>query len=421
MDRGRAAWPVLFLPWRSSEWLLHLTNGNESGHQPEGHLVRVWMAVWIIRILSDTPDELPICNTAQKRLPAPVGWQNSYLGCARCTPYAIPCLCFGAEDQDVGLHALYGQPKTVDEAVDRMLYYQFTWHHRLAGSVRKMSLCVEHHLEESPMAEELVRIRSRREKIEQTLGKCKYNPKWAWTRCRVGHAWLQLGRCYYCGEVDHLQRDCRTCSWNGNTGRNQCKQRKHTRKSRRKPVSSGIDSVSQRTTAYDSSHPSLVSCQQEVSMSPSGHERKRNRKQRTQLHCHLTRYSGTLDGLEEEGERTRPCEPVSNSQGIAVFAVCVDVNGMALDGVVDTGAEVCVLSKEAYQLMDPRPPVKKCITILQAGKDSEVEEFIAGPFNICTTMKRTCEWPPWRTGCCWVWMFCSIEGFALTWTMELWN
>lgn len=37
--------------------------------------------------------------------------------------YAIHCFCFGAEDQDAGLHALDCQPKTVEEAVDRMLYY----------------------------------------------------------------------------------------------------------------------------------------------------------------------------------------------------------------------------------------------------------------------------------------------------------
>lgn len=60
----------------------------------------------------------------------------------------------------------------------------------------------------------------------------------------------------------------------------------------------------------------------------------------------------------------------------------MDVNGLALDAVVDTGADVSVLSKEAYQLMEPRLPVKECITMLQAGKDSEIEGFIAGPFNI---------------------------------------
>lgn len=55
---------------------------------------------------------------------------------------------------------------------------------------------------------------------------------------------------------------------------------------------------------------------------------------------------------------------------------------MAIDAVVDTGVEVSVLTNEAYQLMDPRPPVKECIALLQAGEDSEVEEFIAESFNI---------------------------------------
>lgn len=92
---------------------------------------------------------------------------------------------------------------------------------------------------------------------------------------------------------------------------------------------------------------------------------KRNRKQRARLHHHFTlhedsldadRQLDSLDGLEEEAVRTRFFWPVSNSQRTARFAVSVDVNGMALDALVDTGAEVSVLYRKAYQLMDPRPP-----------------------------------------------------------------
>lgn len=36
----------------------------------------------------------------------------------------IPRLCYGAEDFDAGLHALDGSPKTVEEALNRMQYYQ---------------------------------------------------------------------------------------------------------------------------------------------------------------------------------------------------------------------------------------------------------------------------------------------------------
>jgi hypothetical protein len=35
-------------------------------------------------------------------------------------------LCFGAEDSDTGLYALDRQPKTVEEAVDRIEYFQHT-------------------------------------------------------------------------------------------------------------------------------------------------------------------------------------------------------------------------------------------------------------------------------------------------------
>ena len=37
---------------------------------------------------------------------------------------AIPQLCYGAEDKDAVMYALDGQPKTVEEAVDRMQFYQ---------------------------------------------------------------------------------------------------------------------------------------------------------------------------------------------------------------------------------------------------------------------------------------------------------
>ena len=37
---------------------------------------------------------------------------------------AIPRLCYGPEDRDVGIYALDGQPKRVEEAVDRMQFFQ---------------------------------------------------------------------------------------------------------------------------------------------------------------------------------------------------------------------------------------------------------------------------------------------------------
>lgn len=37
---------------------------------------------------------------------------------------AIPRLCYGAEDREAGLYTLDGQPKTMEEAVDHMQYFQ---------------------------------------------------------------------------------------------------------------------------------------------------------------------------------------------------------------------------------------------------------------------------------------------------------
>ena len=37
---------------------------------------------------------------------------------------AIPRLCYGAEGKDAGMYFLDGQPKTVEEAVDRMQFFQ---------------------------------------------------------------------------------------------------------------------------------------------------------------------------------------------------------------------------------------------------------------------------------------------------------
>ena len=36
----------------------------------------------------------------------------------------IPRLCYGAEDKDAGMYAIDTQPKTVEEAVDCMQFYQ---------------------------------------------------------------------------------------------------------------------------------------------------------------------------------------------------------------------------------------------------------------------------------------------------------
>jgi predicted aspartyl protease len=45
----------------------------------------------------------------------------------------------------------------------------------------------------------------------------------------------------------------------------------------------------------------------------------------------------------------------------------VAVQGVPVHAVVDTGAEVSVLSKWVYDELEPRPPTKQYVTMTQAG------------------------------------------------------
>lgn len=99
--------------------------------------MQVWQMVWIIHI-SDASAEFLVNNTAQQRVPAPVGQQSPYLATFAFPTvpgvhvYAVSCQCFGAKEQDSGLYALDVQPKTMEKAVDCMLFYQYMHQHRPA-------------------------------------------------------------------------------------------------------------------------------------------------------------------------------------------------------------------------------------------------------------------------------------------------
>ena len=88
---------------------------------------------------------------------------------------AIPRLCYGANDKDTGMYALDGQPKTVEEAVDHMQYYQHSRHFRSPlpkhEAVRTVALeedqakCVE----EKNSTRELPELQSRVQDLERAL------------------------------------------------------------------------------------------------------------------------------------------------------------------------------------------------------------------------------------------------------------
>ena len=66
---------------------------------------------------------------------------------------------------------------------------------------------------------------------------------------------------------------------------------------------------------------------------------------------------------EEEGAVT----VLKLSNGV-MFRVPVEVQGMQLQAVVDTAAQVTLVSEEFYKSLDPAPPIRKEVVMNTAGK-----------------------------------------------------
>ena len=64
------------------------------------------------------------------------------------------------------------------------------------------------------------------------------------------------------------------------------------------------------------------------------------------------------------------------------FTVQIEIKGTPLEAVVDTGAEVTVLGTEVYDRLQEKPPVRRRVTMLQAGDSARLKGFIADPFDV---------------------------------------
>jgi hypothetical protein len=65
-----------------------------------------------------------------------------------------------------------------------------------------------------------------------------------------------------------------------------------------------------------------------------------------------------------------------------MFRVPVEVQGMQLQSVVDTAAQVTLVSEEFYKSLDPAPPIRKEVVMNTAGKGMQMNGYIAGPFQV---------------------------------------
>ena len=69
------------------------------------------------------------------------------------------------------------------------------------------------------------------------------------------------------------------------------------------------------------------------------------------------------------------------SNGV-MFRVPVKVQGMQLQAVVDTAAQVTLVSEEFYKSLDPAPPIRKEVVMNTAGKGMQMNGYIDGPFQV---------------------------------------
>lgn len=150
---------------------------------------------------------------------------------------AIPRLCFGAEDVDAGLYALDGNPKTVEEALDRMQFYQHSRRRRPSQHVavrqvaedddRAVESGRDRDGESCEMQEMKRRINQLEEALEERRTPAKpENSEIQDLTSRIYELEIALkemsrrsgtpppctreeaGLCFQCGEMGHFCRDC---------------------------------------------------------------------------------------------------------------------------------------------------------------------------------------------------------------------
>ena len=84
-------------------------------------------------------------------------------------------------------------------------------------------------------------------------------------------------------------------------------------------------------------------------------------------------------GTEEEDDGAVTVLKLSNG---VMFRVPVEVQVMQLQAVVDTAAQVTLVSEEFYKLQDPAPPIRKEVDMNTAGKGMQMNRNITGPFQV---------------------------------------
>jgi hypothetical protein len=98
----------------------------------------------------------------------------------------------------------------------------------------------------------------------------------------------------------------------------------------------------------------------------------------------------------------------------------VEVQGVTVKAVVDTGGEVSVLSKRVYDELDPKPPIKQYVTMTQARENAKMNGIITGPVEMrfgSMGYSGDLYVAPYKTRCSYTWN--SYTGGRLAWTWKV--
>ena len=177
----------------------------------------------------DPPVELSVGGARQWGVPPPVVQPGAHAGypglpsAPRRACQAIPRLCYGAEDKDAGMYSLDGQPKMVEEAVDRMQFLQ----HSRQGCPPKLKRDVRAVTPEEESqgtgngrpSRKIQDPQSRLKELERALQPVQPNPTRNTSPPRAAVKERSPPACYKCRELGHYRRNCpRNSGMTGNTG-----------------------------------------------------------------------------------------------------------------------------------------------------------------------------------------------------------
>ena len=66
----------------------------------------------------------------------------------------------------------------------------------------------------------------------------------------------------------------------------------------------------------------------------------------------------------------------------SMFSVRVGLNSTFLNAIIDTAAEVTIISDRVHNILNPKPPKIKEVTLNTAGRDMKMKGIVAGPVEV---------------------------------------